>query len=57
MVFPTIKTLGTLSGFESVDALMASFAGRPIPAILPRLVRTPTGVGIEIPEEGPPPPP
>lgn len=51
MVFPTIKTLETLSGFRAVDTLMASFAGRQIPAILPRLVRTPTGVGIQIPEQ------
>lgn len=52
MVFPTIKTLSALTGFESVESLLASFAGRQIPAMLPRLVRTSTGVGIELPKEG-----
>ena len=51
MVFPTIRTLQDLDGFTSLDSLFQSFAGRRIPAILPRLVRTPTGVGIQIPDE------
>ena len=55
MVFPTIKTLASLGGFGSVESLLGSFAGRQIPAILPRLVRTPTGIGLQIPKEGRPP--
>ena len=51
MIFPTIKTLQSLLGFESVQQLQDSFGRREIPAILPRLVRTPTGVGIRLPEE------
>ena len=51
MIFPTIKTIQSLCGFESVLRLRDSFAGREIPTILPRLVRTPTGVGIQLPEE------
>jgi 8-oxo-dGTP pyrophosphatase MutT (NUDIX family) len=54
MVFPTIKTLESLRGFRSVSELFASFANRDIPAILPRLVTTPTGVAIEVQEEGEP---
>lgn len=48
MVFPTIRTLEDVSGFESVDQLLASFGTLEIPAILPRLVVTPTGVGLEV---------
>lgn len=52
MVFPTIKTLQALAEHSSVADAMDYFADRPIPSILPRLVRTPTGVGIELPESG-----
>ncbi len=51
MVFPTIKTLQQLQGFQTVEAAIEHFRRRRIPPILPRLVKTPTGVGIEIPEE------
>ncbi|RMH13022.1 MAG: NUDIX hydrolase [Gemmatimonadetes bacterium] len=48
MVFPTIRTLEQLGGFASVREVLDAFAQRPVPAILPRLVRTPTGVGLEV---------
>lgn len=48
MVFPTIRTLEDLAGFPSVDAVLAELRTRRIPAILPRLVVTPTGIGIEV---------
>ena len=51
MVFPTIKTLQQLAPFGGVEEAMHAFAARSIPSILPRLVRTPTGVGLEIAEE------
>jgi 8-oxo-dGTP pyrophosphatase MutT (NUDIX family) len=52
MVFPTLRTLEALADFDSPDAVLRSFAERDIPAILPRLVRTPTGVGLAV-EESP----
>lgn len=48
MVFPTIRTLEDVSGYESVDDLLGSFGALEIPAILPRLVVTPTGVGLKV---------
>ena len=48
MVFPTIHTLQYLAPFADVDAVLADLRGRRIPAIMPRLVVTPTGVGMEI---------
>ena len=51
MVFPTIKTLQSFLPFDDLDSLFRSFGSRRIPAIMPRLVRTPTGIGIEVPEE------
>lgn len=50
MVFPTIKTLESLRGFARVRDALEYFSRIEVPSILPRLVRTPTGVGIEIPE-------
>lgn len=50
MVFPTIKTLESLVGFRSTEEALRTFAEREIPSILPRLVKTPTGVGLEIEE-------
>lgn len=49
MVFPTIKTLESLTAFRSPAQALAAFAAREIPAILPRLVTTPTGIGLELP--------
>lgn len=48
MVFPTVRTLESLVGFDAVEATLDAFRGREVPAILPRLVRTATGVGITI---------
>ncbi len=53
MIFPTIRTLESLEPFDDPDAVLAHFRDLPIPRILPRLVRTPTGVGIVVPEEPP----
>jgi 8-oxo-dGTP pyrophosphatase MutT (NUDIX family) len=49
MIFPTLKTLVSLSGYPEVDALFDDARRRPVPTIMPRLVRTPRGVGIEVP--------
>jgi recombination protein RecT len=51
MVFPTVKTIQRLAGYNSVDEMLAAFRGADVPAILPRLVRTGDGVGIVMPEE------
>jgi 8-oxo-dGTP pyrophosphatase MutT (NUDIX family) len=51
MVFPTVRTLESLCGHASVDALLDAFRGREVELVLPRLVRTETGVGIVIDEE------
>jgi 8-oxo-dGTP pyrophosphatase MutT (NUDIX family) len=48
MVFPTIKTLQSLAGFATPTDALAAFRGRVIATILPRLVRTSTGVGLEV---------
>lgn len=48
MVFPTVKTLESLAGFASVDDALDAFRARNVEPILPRLVRTETGVGIVI---------
>jgi 8-oxo-dGTP pyrophosphatase MutT (NUDIX family) len=50
MVFPTIRTLASLQGFAAPEEALHAFRQQDIPAILPRLVKTPTGVGIEIDE-------
>jgi 8-oxo-dGTP pyrophosphatase MutT (NUDIX family) len=39
LVFPTVKTLEQLSGFESADALLAWADGREVVAIEPQVVR------------------
>jgi 8-oxo-dGTP pyrophosphatase MutT (NUDIX family) len=48
MVFPTIRTLQALAAHPTPAAALESFRGREITAILPRLVSTPTGVGIRV---------
>lgn len=48
LVFPTVATLESLVGYDSVAAALAAFRGRPVVPILPRLVRTAGGVGIVI---------
>jgi len=49
MVFPTLHTLRQLMGGAPPDALLQRFRGRPVPAVLPRLVRTSTGVSLRLP--------
>lgn len=51
MVFPTIKTLEQLEPFSTVAAAIADFGHRRVPTVLPRLVRTETGVAIRLPED------
>jgi len=50
MVFPTVKTLESLRGPASVAAVLDAFRDRAVERILPRLVRTATGVGIVVDE-------
>jgi hypothetical protein len=50
MVFPTVRTLESIAGTRTVDETLAAFRGRRIPAIMPRLVRTPGGVAIVVDE-------
>lgn len=51
MVFPTIRTLNALLGFATPRDALDAFRERKISPILPRLVRTATGVGLEVDEE------
>lgn len=48
MVFPTIHTLRGLEPHGSVAEALASVRARRVPTILPRLVLTPTGIGMEL---------
>lgn len=50
MVFPTVRTLEVLRDHESAEHALASLGHRPVPRVLPRLVRTGTGVAIVIDE-------
>lgn len=50
MVFPTIRTLEMLDGHDSVEHVLSSFRQRRVHTILPRLVRTGTGVAIVVDE-------
>ena len=49
MVFPTIRTLESLLDYATAHEALSDFGAREIPPILPRLVKTPTGVGLESP--------
>ena len=49
MVFPTIRTLEDLRDYATAREALEAYAAREIPPILPRLVKTPTGVGMRIP--------
>jgi recombination protein RecT len=51
MVFPTIKTIQRLIGYDTVDEMIGAFRGTTVPAVLPRLVRTPEGVSIVVDEQ------
>jgi 8-oxo-dGTP pyrophosphatase MutT (NUDIX family) len=48
MVFPTIRTLEQLSPFGGADEALAALGRAPVATIVPRLVVTPTGVGMEL---------
>lgn len=48
MVFPTIKTIEELEAYVTVDQALDGFGSEPVRTILPTLVITPTGVGLEI---------
>lgn len=50
MVFPTVRTLESLRGHTSVASVLDAFRERAVERILPRLVRTATGVGIVVDE-------
>lgn len=51
MVFPTLHTLTMLADLRerTPEGALRQLRGRAVPRILPRLVRTPTGVGLRIP--------
>lgn len=49
MVFPTIRTLEDLREYRTARDALQAYGSREIPPILPRLVKTPTGVGMRIP--------
>jgi 8-oxo-dGTP pyrophosphatase MutT (NUDIX family) len=49
MVFPTIRTLESLLPYRAPAEVLEGFANREIPTILPKLVSTPRGVGMELP--------
>jgi 8-oxo-dGTP pyrophosphatase MutT (NUDIX family) len=51
MVFPTVRTLEAFLPFRTSREVLEHHRNLEIPPILPRLVRTPTGVGIRIPTE------
>ncbi len=51
MVFPTIKTIEALSRYDSADEALEGYGAEPVRTILPTLVITPTGIGLEIDEE------
>ena len=48
MVFPTVRTLQQLRDYSSTTQALTTLRGRPVDPILPRLVRTNSGVGIVI---------
>lgn len=50
MVFPTLSTITALRDFKTPGAALNHFREREIPTILPRLVRTSTGIGLEVDE-------
>lgn len=48
MVFPTVRTIEALRGYPSVNATLDAFREAEVEPVLPRLVRTPEGVGIVV---------
>jgi hypothetical protein len=51
MVFPTIKTLEQLASTPTATTALGRIRAAPVRTILPSLVITPTGVGLELDEE------
>lgn len=51
MVFPTIKTLEQLAAYPDATTALERVGAAPVRTILPSLVITPTGVGLELDEE------
>ncbi len=51
MVFPTIKTLEQLAPFAQATEALRVIGAQPVRTILPRLVITPTGVGLRLDDE------
>ena len=45
------RSLESVSGFENVAAAFAAFRDRTVRPVLPRLVRTPGGVGLVVDDE------
>jgi len=50
MVFPTVRTIETLTDFDTVDAALTALRGRSVAPILPRLVRADGGVTLVVDE-------
>jgi 8-oxo-dGTP pyrophosphatase MutT (NUDIX family) len=48
MVFPTIRTLEQLSPHRRPGDALAALGQSPVPTVMPRLVVTPTGIGMEL---------
>ena len=48
MVFPTIKTLEQLRDFRTTEEALADIGAQPVRTILPTLVITPTGIGMDL---------
>lgn len=51
MIFPTLKTLQRMAAYPDPGAALAGLGRREVPTVLPRLVTTPTGVGMQLDEE------
>ncbi len=48
MIFPTIKTLEQLVPHETVDEALEAVGRRPVQTLMPTLIITPTGVGMQL---------
>ena len=51
MIFPTVRTLESLAGFDTVESAFAAFRQNTVRPFLPRLVRTPEGVSLVLDED------
>ena len=52
MVFPTIRTLEQLASYRSAREALADLDAAPVRTIMPTLVVTPTGIGLQVEDEG-----